>query len=127
MKQLFPKEGEELTADLNYFSGKNNGFSQYTTNFYNNPGGSKTGDYLQQLDNSGTNKFITIQTDYVKPFKKLKLETGLRAQLRRLSNINANYIFDPATGEYELIPAATSNYENKDNVYAAYASLSGTV
>jgi outer membrane receptor protein involved in Fe transport len=126
MKQLFPKEGEELTADFNYFSGKNNGFSQYTTNFYNNPGGSKTGDHLQQLDNSGTNKFITIQTDYVKPFKKLKLETGLRAQLRRLSNINANYIFDPATGEYELIPAATSNYENKDNVYAGYASLSGT-
>ena len=81
---------------------------------------------MQQLDNSGTNKFITIQTDYVKPFKKLKLETGLRAQLRRLSNINANYIFDPATGEYELIPAATSNYENKDNVYAGYASLSGT-
>ena len=95
MKQLFPKEGEELTADFNYFSGKNNGHSQYTTNFYNNPGGSKTGDHLQQLDNSGTNKFMTIQTDYVKPFKKLKLETGLRAQLRRLSNINANYIFNP--------------------------------
>jgi len=33
MKHIFPKEGEELTADLNYFSGKNNGNSQYTTNF----------------------------------------------------------------------------------------------
>jgi len=127
MKQLFPKEGEELTADLNYFSGKNNGHSQYTTNFYDNPDGNKTGDHLQQLDNSGTNKFFTVQTDYVRPINKLKLETGLRGQFRRLSNINNNYVFNPDTGEYELIPAATSNYENEDNVYAAYASLSSSV
>ena len=126
MKQLFPKEGEELTADLNYFSGKNNGYSHYTTNFYDNPNGNKTGDYLQQLGNSGTNKFFTIQTDFVKPFNnKMKLETGLRAQLRQLTNINENYIFNPDSNAYELIPAATSNYENKDNVYAGYASLSG--
>ena len=125
MKHIFPKEGEELTADLNYFSGKNNGNSQYTTNFYDDPDGAKTGDHLQKLDNNGTNRFITVQTDYVKPFKKMKLETGLRAQFRRLSNINSNYVFNPDTGEYELIPAATSNYENEDNVYAGYASLSG--
>jgi ferric enterobactin receptor len=125
MKQLFPKEGEELTADLNYFSGKNNGYSHYTTNFYDNPNGNKTGDYLQQLGNSGTNKFFTIQTDFVKPMNKMKLETGLRAQLRRLTNLNENYIYNPDSSKYELIPAATSNYENKDNVYAAYASLSG--
>jgi ferric enterobactin receptor len=86
MKHLFPKEGEELTADLNFFSGKNNGNSLYVTNYYANAGGSKTGEYQQQLLNSGTNKFLTIQTDYVKPFKKLKLETGLRAQFRKLAN-----------------------------------------
>ncbi len=127
MKHIFPKEGEELTADMNYFSGKNNGNSQYTTNFYDTPGGTKTGDQLQRLDNEGTNRFITVQTDYVRPFNKVKLETGLRAQFRRLSNINSNYIFNPDSGEYELIPAATSNYENEDNVYAAYASVSSSI
>ncbi len=72
MKQLFPKEGEELTADLNYFSGKNEGNSLYVTDYYANSG-SKTGDYQQQLLSSGTNKFLTIQTDYVNPFKEYKI------------------------------------------------------
>ncbi|MBK5270514.1 MAG: TonB-dependent receptor, partial [Bacteroidia bacterium] len=126
MKHLFPKEGEELTADLNYFSGKNEGNSLYVTNYYTTAGGNKTGEYQQQLINSGTNQFLTIQTDYVKPFKKVKLETGLRAQLRKLANINDNYILNPNTNLFELIPSASSNYKNNDNVYAAYFSLGGT-
>jgi ferric enterobactin receptor len=127
MKHLFPKEGEELTADLNFFSGKNNGNSLYITNYFDHAGGTNTGEYQQQLINSGTNRFLTIQTDYVKPFKKIKLETGLRAQLRKLSNINDNYVFNTTTNQFELIPSATSNYKNNDNVYAAYVSLSGSV
>lgn len=127
VKHLFPKVGEELTADLNYFSGKNSGNSLYVTNYYTNAGGSKTGEYQQQLLNSGTNQFLTIQTDYVKPFKKVKLETGLRAQLRKLSNVNDNYVLNQTTNQFELIPSATSNYKNKDNVYAAYVSLTGSI
>ncbi len=126
MKHLFPKEGEELTADLNYFSGKNGGNSLYITDYYANAGGNKTGEYQQQLLNSGTNRFLTIQTDFVKPFKTIKLETGLRAQLRKLANINDNYVFNSSTNLFELIPSATSNYKNNDNVYAAYVSLSGS-
>jgi ferric enterobactin receptor len=125
MKHLFPKEGEELTADMNYFSGKNNGSSLYATDYFNQAG-AKTGNYQQQLVGNGTNKFLTIQTDYVKPFKKLKLETGLRAQLRKLSNINDNYVLNQSSGKFELIPSATSNYKNTDNVYAAYVSVSGS-
>jgi len=127
LKHLFPKEGEELTADLNYFSGKNEGNSLYVTNYYADAGGNKTGEYEQQLLNSGTNQFLTIQTDYVKPFKRVKLETGLRAQLRKLSNINNNYVLNPGTGEFQLIPSATSDYKNNDNVYAAYVSVSGSI
>jgi outer membrane receptor protein involved in Fe transport len=125
MKHLFPKEGEELTADLNYFSGKNGGNSLYVTNYFSSAGGSQTGQYQQQLINSGTNRFLTVQTDYVKPFKKIKLETGLRAQLRKLTNVNDNYVFNPSTNKFELLQSATSNYKNNDNVYAAYVSVSG--
>src|SRR5258705_4274023 len=99
MKHLFPKEGEELTADMNYFSGKNEGNSLYVTNYYANAGGSNTGEYQQQLLNSGTNRFLTVQTDYVKPINKVKLETGLRGQLRKLSNISNNYGLDPRTSD----------------------------
>ncbi|MEN9570947.1 MAG: hypothetical protein RL172_2178 [Bacteroidota bacterium] len=124
-KQLFPKEGEELTADVNYFSGKNEGDNLYITDYYSTTGGNKTGDFQQQVISSGTNRFLTMQTDYVKPFKNVKLETGARVQLRKLTNINDNYVRNPLTGEFELIPAATSNYKNNDNVYAAYVSVSG--
>ena len=127
MKHLFPKEGEELTADLNYFSGKNEGNSLYVTNYYDNAGGNKTGEYQQQLLSNGTNRFLTIQTDYVKPINKVKLETGLRVQLRKLSNINDNYVLNQNTDQFELIPSATSNYKNNDNVYAAYASVSSNI
>ncbi len=127
MKHIFPKEGEELTADMNYFSGKNEGNSLYVTNYFANGGGNKTGEYQQQLISSGTNRFLTIQTDYVKPVNKIKIETGLRAQLRKLSNINDNYILDQTTNQFELIPSATSNYKNNDNVYAAYLSVSSSI
>ncbi len=126
-KYLFPKKGEELTADVNFFSGKNNGKSLYNTSIYSGNGGSETGTIQQQILGSGINQFITLQTDYVRPLKgAAKLEAGARAQLRELSNSQGNYFYNAASGTYQLIPSATSNYQNKDNVYAAYASFSNT-
>lgn len=128
MKQLFPKEGEELTADLNFFSGKNEGNSLYNTDFFAYSNGSKTGSSLQKVLNNGTNQFLTIQSDYVLPMKsKSKLETGVRMQLRKVSNDNFNYIFKTSSNDYELIPSATSNYKNSDNVYAGYVSFTSAI
>ncbi|MBC7849966.1 MAG: outer membrane beta-barrel protein [Chitinophagaceae bacterium] len=128
MKQLFPKEGQELTADLNYFSGKNEGNSFYNTDYYAYSNGSKTGNLLQKMMNNGTNRFLTVQTDYVLPIKTTsKIEAGLRAQLRTLENDNFNYIFNSGTNDYQLVPNASSNYENKDNVYAAYFSFTSAI
>lgn len=127
LKQLFPREGEELTADFNYFAGKNEGSNFLNTDYYNSIGGSKVNNYQQKIANDGTNKFMTIQTDYVRPFKgSTKLETGLRAQLRTISNDNYNYILN-SNNNWVLIPSATSNYTNKDNVYAAYVSVSSAI
>ena len=128
MKQLFPKEGEELTADLNFFSGKNEGSSLYNTDYFAYSNGNKTGSTLQKVHNNGTNQFLTIQSDYVLPMKsKSKLETGVRVQLRKVSNDNFNYIFKTSSNDYELIPSATSNYKNSDNVYAGYVSFTSAI
>src|SRR5215831_10299322 len=128
MKHLFPKEGEELTADLNYFSGKNQGDNLYITDVYGIATGPKTGTEQQKVLNDGTNRFFTIQTDYVNPLtKNFKLETGLRAQLRNLVNNNNNYYFDPGVNDFVLIPSATGNYKNNDNVYAAYVSVTSAI
>lgn len=128
LKQLFPREGEELTADLNFFSGKNEGNADYLTDYYAQSNGVKTGNLQQRVINNGTNQFLTLQSDYVLPLKKNgKIETGLRAQLRKLSNDNLNYIYDAGSGEFVLIPNTTGNYKNNDNVYAAYFSFSSSI
>ncbi|UYQ95175.1 TonB-dependent receptor [Chitinophaga horti] len=125
-KQLFPREGEELTADFNYFGGKHENYSLFNTDYFS--GAAKTGNELQRILGDGKMSNTTIQTDYVRPIAKTgKLETGLRAQLRTTENNNFNYIYSEASQDYVLIPSTSSNYKNKDNVYAAYLSFSNSI
>ena len=117
----FVKDGEQLTADGNYFAGKNNGYS-----FYTNKNSDTT--TLQQQLSEGNNKFFTIQTDYVNPLTKTtKLEAGLRAQINKL--VNNNDLYDQGIGgiDYVKIPSQSINYHNKNDVYAAYATITSAI
>lgn len=128
MKQLFTKTGEELTADINYFGGKNLNNSLYTTNYLTTTHGNIVGTDLQKVLGDGSDKNFTFQTDYTKPFaKNAKLETGARVAIRSRTNNQYNYIFDKTADDYVLVPSATSNYKNTDNVYAAYATVSSSI
>jgi len=121
----FPKQGEQLTADGNFFSGKNSNNSLYTTNYYS--AGSVSSQQMQQILGDGSNQFLTVQTDYTNPITtKTKLETGLRAQLRQTTSNNENYM-GATTAQLVKIPSGTSNYKNHDNVYAAYISMTSAV
>ncbi len=123
-KYLFPRKGEELTADLNFFKGRNNSEALYSTSIFDQQGGSKTGAIEQQILGNGNMQFLTIQTDYVRPFKgAAKLEAGLRTQLRTMDNQQGNYFFNTSTNQFEKISSASSNYSNYDNVYAGYLSF----
>lgn len=126
MKHLFAKEGEEWTADGNYFSGKSTGSAFYTTDSMNTDR-IKYAIENQKVLNNGNNQFLTVQTDYTNPItSKTKLETGLRAQMRKTDFNNDNFIQDNG-GEYAKIPNAASNYTNTDIVYAAYASVASSI
>jgi ferric enterobactin receptor len=128
MKHLFPHEGEELTIDGNYFGGAYSNNSSYNTNYYTARGGTAIGNELQKIEGNGKMRNITLQTDYVKPFNATtKLEAGLRAGIRHTENNNYNYIFDDPNDEYKLIPNVSSNYENNENVYAAYGTFSSSI
>jgi outer membrane receptor protein involved in Fe transport len=126
LKHSFAKPGEELTADANYFSGKNQNNALYTTSYYN-PDGSFDHNELQHELGNGKNSFLTLQTDYTKPLNKnTTLETGLRAQLRNTISNNDTYLgIDTST--MVKVPNAASNYENHDNVYAAYATIKSSI
>ncbi|HEU4901431.1 MAG TPA: outer membrane beta-barrel family protein, partial [Flavisolibacter sp.] len=126
-KYLFPKKGQELTGDVNIFSGKNNSSALYNTTIYNSVGGAQKGSIQQQILGNGTNKFRTLQTDYVTPVGTAgKFETGARVQLRNLSNKQGNYYMN-GTGLFVPVPSSSTNYKNKDNVYAAYVSFTNSV
>ncbi len=127
MKHNFKTAGEEWTADFNMFNGKFEGDALYTTQYFDD-NGDVAGTQLQQNNSTGKNMFMTIQTDYVKPFKGANmLETGLRAQLNTTENNTENFIRYPGATDYIKISAATTNYKNNNNVYAAYASLSSKI
>ena len=128
MKHLFAKQGEEWTIDGNLFGGKNSNNALYTTDYYSSVTGDLTGTDKQKVEGNGSDRNLVIQTDYTKPLNpKTKLETGLRAAVRSRKSLQDNYIYDPNAGDYVLIPQATSNYTNTDNVYAAYATLSSSI
>lgn len=123
LKHTFPKQGEELTIDANYFGGKNNNNSLYSTNYV-----SSNTTALQTALGYGSDKNFVLQSDYTLPLSKTaKLETGVKAAIRSRVNVNDNYLYSDSAQQYLIIPSATSNYKNTDNVYAAYASYSNSI
>jgi ferric enterobactin receptor len=128
-KHLFPKEGENITADFNYFSGKNNNNSLTVTNYLTGlPGSDAAYDQQQKIDGNGTNRFITAQTDYVHPFNaKTKLEAGLRFNSQHLVSNTSTYIDSFGTGNFQYVPKASTYYQNTNDVYAAYVSFTSAI
>ncbi len=121
----FKKEGEQWTADGNFFSGKNNSDAVYTTHYFS--GSTISGTGLQRVLGDGTNQFLTVQTDYANPLTaNTKLETGLRAQLRNTTSDNETYV-GPSADQFTKVSTGTTNYKNHDNVYAAYVSMKSTI
>lgn len=122
-KQLFSRQGEELTFDASYNSGDYSSSNDFTYNYYEAGENSAIiRQKLQKIEGSGGRYNAIFQTDYKVPLKVFKIETGLRAQLQGMSNLNDNFLF--LNNEYTLIPNPASNYSNKNNVFAAYFMVS---
>ncbi len=120
------KEGEQITFDGNFFSGKNNSNSMYNTSSYL-ADKTFTGQSLEQQLSAGSNQFLTIQSDYVNPLtKKTKLEAGVRAQIRNTTNDNDIFV-GQTTDNLVKIPNLTNNYKNTDNVLAAYTDITSAI
>jgi outer membrane receptor protein involved in Fe transport len=111
---------------VTYNKSRNNNTSNITTDTFNLPQYQKLGTYKQLQQVRGANENLIIQTDFVNPINdKSKLEVGLRAQLRETNNTSAFYIDD--SGLWILQPLSQTNYESKDQVYAAYGAYSNQI
>ncbi|QEC68853.1 TonB-dependent receptor [Panacibacter ginsenosidivorans] len=122
----FTENGHDITADINYNSSTNNNAGNYTTNYLTPPSYSiKYPSLLQQTNGFGSNKFLTIQSDYENQFNdKNKIEAGVRTAIRNFENLNDQYFYDYSTDEYALLPSISSKYKFTDQVYAAYTTYS---
>ncbi|MHC2991788.1 hypothetical protein OB13_09395 [Pontibacter sp. HJ8] len=79
---------------------------------------------VSQTDNDGTTREHTLQADYVQPIKKQALELGVKS-IFRLSN--SDYFYsnrDPETGNFVQDPSLSNNFDYRQDIYAAYTSLS---
>lgn len=118
-KHLFPKEGKEWTADVNYNRVRFENGGNFNTTYV---GANRESRELQE--SLGSNQFITFQTDYVEPItKNIKLEAGARAEIRHNENSNASFYFDPLTNSYVRVNNFADEYQFDDAVFAAYGTF----
>lgn len=119
-KHLFPKEGKELTADINYNNVTFGGMGDFQTTFV---GKDKESRERQESDSKSST--ITVQSDYIETLtKNIKLEAGVRASLRVNDNDNASFVFNPISNSYVRVPNFADTYDYEDAVYAAYTTIS---
>lgn len=124
-KHNFARNGENISADVNFNSSKNNSNAYTGTSTYRADNSIKFPALLQQTTGGGTNKFYTFQTDYENPLSDdSKLELGARAAIRDFANTSNQYRFDYNTSKYTLVPAISNRYKFNDQIFAAYATYS---
>ncbi len=125
-KHLFAKPGQELTADVNWNDASSGGESNFNNQMFNADLSPKDRPLIQKTTSDGGSNFLVAQTDFANPIKKdLKLEAGLRGQVRTFITDNLNYIYDYNLGDYVLRESISANYEFTDRVYAAYTTITG--
>ncbi len=120
-KHLFPKAGNEWTADVTYNEGRNENRSNISTqNTLITPLPQRQlGTYLQNQFGKGNNENITLQTDYANPINdKSKFELGARVAIRKLNSLTTYVIGGKNSG---------TAYTNEDRVYAAYSTFSNRI
>ena len=102
-KHNFAKSGHEWTADVNLNSSKSNNDAQFFNQFYNADNTQKGLEQKQLTDGGSNSTFWVIQTDYSNPITdKIKIDAGLRGQIRDFSSKNLNYLYHYVIDDFIL-------------------------
>lgn len=125
-KKTFPKQGKELTADLNYnFTNSNNGYVFSTYN-YDNMGNEFT---LFQSNGGISNAHqYVFQSDFVNPLGDVrKFEAGVKSYYKNSLTVNTTSDAIGSTSTYTVDPYMSNNYVIHDMVNAAYANYNDKI
>lgn len=124
-KRIYPREGREWTADLNYNGSKSTSTGNYVTQNFDGSHNASVAPVIQRQNGSGTVDFITFQSDYVDPLSdKTKIETGFRGSIRNYNSVTQNFFYDATVLDFTEVLSQLSDYKFSDQVYAAYVTYS---
>lgn len=119
--QKFKKPKEELTANFGFSEGTNDNYQIYNTNIYNRNGVTTNDLDIQRTTRDGFNRNYNIQLDYTRPFGEFgKVEAGYRSQIRISESSTFADQLSPVNGGYDFNYALSNDFNNKDQVHAAY-------
>ena len=125
-KHLFTKPGHELTADVTYSDLNSDGTSNFDNQMYDQRNNPKAPPTRQLTEGVTSSTFWVAQTDYTNKLSaSTKIEGGLRAQVRKFTTLNDNYVYDINTNDFVLVPSVSSKFQFTDRVFAAYTAISG--
>ena len=127
-KHLFPKAGNELTADFNFNRNTSEYLGIYDTRYFDINGNFSGNTLHQEMHGTSGNRYITIQSDYTKPVTgKIKIETGVRAAIKAFDSETNNYTLNNSTSVLEIIPNQTNDYEYVESIYAGYFTFTNSL
>ena len=122
-KHNYAKNGESLSADLNYNERNSNNTSNVNTQTYFINNALKGFPLLQQTIGSGNSSNTTAQIDYENPISDdSKFEMGARGSIRLNESVSNQFRYNPVTAKYDMISRISNSFKSNDQVYAAYAT-----
>lgn len=116
------KEGEVISADIDYLYYKDNNPNDYVNRYYD-PNQVLLNEELTHSSKLTPLDFWVSKIDYTKKLsKKVNLESGVKLALSKFTNDVA--VETLVQNTWEKDPSLTAKYKLKENIGAAYTSLS---
>lgn len=115
----FKQEGRELSASIQYSNYQEDEVSDYLEGSYY-LGQLEGNNQTQRADNEEKERQTILTLDYIHPINKdSKFETGMRTQLRKITN---DYLTEDLINDvWEKIPEFSNQFIYNENVVAGYA------
>ncbi len=128
-RKAFAKPKQELTFDGTYSTASSNDVENYSERDYVLKYASKNATpFKQNTTTNGTNSIANIQLDYIQPLKnQMKWEAGAKTTLRNIQNDFVSQTYDYTNSEFVADTNLNNNFKYNENIYAAYATFSGTI
>jgi len=124
-KHSFPRQGQELTADITYNYGGRTENSELANSFFNPDGSVYQPSTLVRNYGDGSNDQVTIQADYVNPItENRKVEMGVRSYINKSRSLYD--AFAVGNGQPQKLPLS-NNYEYTERVNAVYFTYSDKI